>query len=54
MRRAARERGAQLWLEREGAEHEVWRFGDVRVTVPRHREINERLARALLKRLGAR
>lgn len=34
---------------REGAEHEVWALGGRRITIPRHREINERTARAIMK-----
>ncbi len=34
---------------REGANHEVWSFGGSRLTIPRHREINEFTARAILK-----
>lgn len=35
---------------REGANHEIWMLGDERLVIPRHREINEHTARAILKR----
>jgi hypothetical protein len=37
-------------LERHGARHDVWQRGDRTEAVPRHAEINERLARAILAR----
>lgn len=33
-----------------GANHDVWTDGERQEPVPRHREINERLARAILRR----
>jgi len=39
--RTARTRGVTWKLDRQGANHEVWRYGSMEVTVPRHREINE-------------
>jgi len=36
----------------EGANHTKVRIGDLRTTVPRHREINEVTARAILKQMG--
>ena len=40
------------WLQRHGGKHDVWCSPDGSFTeyVPRHSEINERLARAILKR----
>ena len=37
-------------LERHGARHDIWTDGDREEAVPRHREVNERLAKAILKR----
>ncbi len=48
---AARVAGVSWTLERQGAAHEIWRCGSVRVTIPRHREINEITARSILKQL---
>ncbi|HXI11781.1 MAG TPA: type II toxin-antitoxin system HicA family toxin [Thermoanaerobaculia bacterium] len=35
---------------RSGGEHDVWTDGERQEAVPRHREINENLARAILRR----
>jgi len=55
---AARSAGLEWLLVREGAGHEVWELDGIRVMVPRHREINERTALAILRvledRLGDR
>ena len=37
---------------RSGGRHDVWTDGEREEAVPRHREINEKLARAILKRAG--
>ena len=37
------------WLLREGARHEIWTNGNIEEQIPRHREINERLAQKILK-----
>jgi len=48
---AARSRDL-TWLKiREGRQHELWQCGSTRVTIPRHREINEYTAEAILKDL---
>jgi len=39
-------------FERHGAGHDIYVRGTQRETVPRHKEINEILARAILKRNG--
>lgn len=39
-------------FERHGGSHDIYVKGNVRETIPRHREINERLAKAILKRNG--
>jgi mRNA interferase HicA len=35
---------------RHGAKHDVWTDGERQEPIPRHAEINERLARAILRR----
>jgi hypothetical protein len=35
-------------LDRRGGAHDIYRWGDQMIPIPRHREINERLARDLL------
>lgn len=39
-------------FERHGSDHDVYVRGSERETVPRHKEINEKLAKAILKRRG--
>lgn len=39
-------------FERHGGSHDIYVKGNVRETIPRHREVNERLAKAILKRNG--
>ena len=39
-------------LERHGSNHDVYVRGMDREEVPRHKEIDERLAKAILKRKG--
>jgi mRNA interferase HicA len=36
---------------RSGGRHDVWTDGEREEAVPRHREINEQLARAILRRI---
>jgi mRNA interferase HicA len=36
---------------RRGGRHDVWTDGEREEAVPRHREINETLARAILRRI---
>jgi hypothetical protein len=36
-------------LVRQGAWHEVWELDRLRVTIPRHRELNERTAIGIMK-----
>jgi hypothetical protein len=40
---------AGWWKYGQGSKHEKWTNGDMKTTVPRHREINEYTARAKLK-----
>ena len=39
-------------FERHGGNHDIYVKGNVRETIPRHREVNERLAKVILKRNG--
>lgn len=39
-------------LERNGGNHDVYVRGDDKEIIPRHNEINERLAKAILKKWG--
>lgn len=38
------------FLKRQGGNHEIWSNGEHDEPVPRHREINERLAKKILKK----
>jgi mRNA interferase HicA len=37
------------WLHRQGGSHEIWTNGEIVKAVPRHREIEERTARSILR-----
>ena len=50
LRAVARAAGANLVFVREGANHEVWTIAGERLVIPRHREINEHTARAIMRR----
>ncbi len=50
LRTAARAAGTDLVFVREGANHEVWAIADERLVIPRHREINEYTAKAIIRR----
>lgn len=39
-------------FERHGGSHDIYVRGNARETIPRHKEIDERLAKAILKRNG--
>lgn len=39
-------------LKRHGANHDIYAKDKVRESVPRHREINEELANAIIRRRG--
>jgi mRNA interferase HicA len=41
------------WLDRQGSRHEVWSNGRLTEPVPRHREIDERTARSILRKAEA-
>ena len=38
------------WFLRHGGHHDVWTDGERQEAVPRHVEVNEKLARAILRR----
>ena len=48
VRGAAKAKGLIWRLRRQGAQHEIWELDGLEVPIPRHREINERLARAIM------
>lgn len=39
-------------LKRHGGDHDIYSKGKVRETIPRHKEIDEILAKAIIKRQG--
>ncbi|MEE1314854.1 MAG: type II toxin-antitoxin system HicA family toxin [Faecalimonas sp.] len=39
-------------FERHGANHDVYKRGNEEEQIPRHKEINENLAKAILKKWG--
>lgn len=38
------------WLLRHGRRHDIWTDGSRQEPIPRHNEINERLARSILRK----
>lgn len=48
LRQVARDKGVGLRLLRQGR-HEVWLFGTERLVIPRHTEIDEHTATAILR-----
>mgnify|MGYP001162014623 FL=1 len=46
----AREEGLTLVFIREGSRHTLFSIGTTRVVVPRHRDVNDRTARAILRK----
>jgi len=42
----------QWWVDREGASHTIMTNGVAFEAIPRHTEINEALAQAIIKRRG--
>jgi mRNA interferase HicA len=48
---AARAADVEWTMERQGKQHEIWRCGATKVSVPRHREINELTAHGICKDL---
>lgn len=43
---------AGWYLLRNGADHDIWTNGKNIEPIPRHKEINERLAKTILRKLG--
>ncbi len=41
-----------VYFKRNGGCHDIYTDGDKTVPIPRHNEINERLAQDILKKLG--
>lgn len=39
-------------LARHGSDHDIYKRGNDEEQIPRHREVDERLARAILRRWG--
>ena len=39
-------------FQRHGWNHDIYRRGDDEEQIPRHKEVNERLARAILRKWG--
>jgi mRNA interferase HicA len=52
IRSAAQPKGLGVDVVREGANHTIFRVGSVEFPVPRHSEINEYTARAIMKDLA--
>jgi hypothetical protein len=48
---AARDAGLRWQLVRQGSNHEVWRVDGLHFVIPRHREVNERTAREIMRLL---
>jgi len=42
------------WFLRHGGNHDIWTNGDRQELIPRHNEINEKLARSILRKTGKR
>ena len=45
----SRLRGLEWYPSRHGRRHDIWTDGKQELTVPRHREVNEYTAKAILK-----
>ena len=39
-------------VERHGGNHDIYKRGDDEEQIPRHKEVNEKLARAILRKWG--
>lgn len=37
------------WLDRHGGNHDIWTNGEITNQVPRHAEVNELLAKSILR-----
>lgn len=38
------------WLDRHGGNHDIWTNGLISTQIPRHSEVNELLAKSILKK----
>jgi hypothetical protein len=47
----ARRQGVDWTLDRQGSNHEIWRCGTTRVTIPRHLEIGNGVTHTILREL---
>ena len=47
--RLAKDSDVAFQLERRTGPHDVYRWGDHMIPIPRHREVNECLARSILR-----
>ena len=52
--RLAKDSSVAFRLERSTGPHDVYRWGDHMISIPRHREVNERLARSILREVRKR
>ena len=41
-----------FWFLRHGSKHDIYTNGEIEIEIPRHREINEKLAKKILKDAG--
>ena len=53
IREAAAFAGVTMEFVRHGSRHDIWRVGSLSFSVPRHRELGDRLARAICESLEA-
>lgn len=51
IREAAALAGVTMEFVRHGSRHDIWRVGSVQFSVPRHRELGDRLALAIRESL---
>ena len=49
--RAAGDAGVSWSLVRSGGSHDIWECDEMKVSIPRHREVNELRARAIMRKL---
>jgi hypothetical protein len=51
VRQAAKVNGRTWTLHRDGHEHDIWICGNTKVSIPRHRDINQYTAEGIFKDL---
>lgn len=54
LRSMAQQAGIEFSFVRNGANHDIYRWDEVLVVIPRHNEINEMTARGIIKDVEAR